>query len=111
MRPSCNGSAKATFTNKALFSNNFITRIFDPCAMQVKNPFTQIEYELFFTMFFMIFCMSDWDWAKWSPSQTCTLNINLIWIWIVFYNVFHDFLYVWLGLHFAQPQSDLYIRY
>jgi hypothetical protein len=34
-------------------------RIFDPHATWVKNPFRQIEYELFFIMFFMIFCMSD----------------------------------------------------
>jgi hypothetical protein len=29
--------------------------IFDPRATRVKNPFTQIEYELFFIMFFIIF--------------------------------------------------------
>jgi hypothetical protein len=54
------------------------TRIFDLHAMQVKNPLTQIEYEFFFTMFFMNFCMFNWDFALLSPSQTCTSDINLI---------------------------------
>jgi hypothetical protein len=43
-------------------------RIFDLRATQVKNPFRQIEYELFFMMFFMNSCMSDWDFTSLSPS-------------------------------------------
>jgi hypothetical protein len=43
------------------------TRIFDPRATWVKNPFRQIEYELFFIMIFMVFCMSDWDFTSLSP--------------------------------------------
>jgi hypothetical protein len=55
-----------------------LMRIFDLRATRVKNPFRQIEYELFFMMFFMNFSMSDWDFASLSPSQTCTSDIDLI---------------------------------
>jgi hypothetical protein len=47
-----------------------LMRIFDPCATRVKNPFRQIEFKLFFVVFFMIYCMSDWDFTSLSPSQT-----------------------------------------
>jgi hypothetical protein len=43
-------------------------KLFDPHATRVKNPFRQIEYGLFFIMFSMIFCMSDWDFTSLSPS-------------------------------------------
>jgi hypothetical protein len=45
-----------TFTrHRSTFCFYCDTRIFDPRATRVKNPFTQIQYELFFTMIFMNF--------------------------------------------------------